>query len=406
MDKNRNAVKNKILIVSSSLDTGGAQKMISNITTNLPKEWESDILLNSGENIQFPYKGNIISLGIAEPKSRTSLLYQGRVLLKRLGILSQLKRKNSYKACISLLDSANIANIITGNKHCKVIITAIINMSEESHLKVYKYIVFPLIRLFYNRSDHIVAQNDAIKNDLIRNFGMKEELFTIIYNGIDVKAIEEICKTPLRPEEKEWFSKERTIVTAGRLAYAKGQWHLIRAFKKVLEEIPDARLVIFGIGELQEYLQRLIDHYQMQESAYIKGFDPQLDKYIASSAAFVFPSMLEGMPTALLEAMACGTASIVTDFKSGAREIMDYPLDRQVDSIVKTEYGIITPVCSGIYHEAEEPLEKNEEILADAMIEILRDPSYRNMYAEQGKRRSWQFDMPKLVKEWIAVVEK
>ena len=77
-----------------------------------------------------------------------------------------------------------------------------------------------------------------------------------------------------------------------------------------------------------------------------------------------------------------------------------------MDGIVKTEYGIITPVCSGIYHEAEEPLEENEEILADAMIEILRDPSYRNRYAEQGKRRSWQFDMTKLVKEWIAVVEK
>ena len=397
---------NKILIVSSSLDTGGAQKMISNITMSLPDGWEADILLNSDRNIMFPYKGNIISLNIPEPKSRMSLLYQGKVLIKRLKVLTDLKRKGGYKACISLLDSANVANIITGNRYCKVVITAVLNMTESGHIKTYKYIIFPMTKLLYNKADSIIAQNRAIRDDLIYNFGLKEDLFTIIYNGIDVKAIEEICRIPLQAEEQKWFSKDRTIVTAGRLTYAKGQWHLVRAFKKVLEIIPDAKLVIFGIGELQEYLQRLIDDYQMQDSVYIKGFDPQLDKYIANSAAFVFPSMLEGMPTALLEAMACHTASIVTDFKSGAREIMDYPMDGQINGVTKTEYGIITPICSGKYREADEPLEEEEAILADAIIEILQEASYRQDFAERGKRRSNQFDMKNLIWQWIAVIER
>lgn len=398
-------MENRILIVSSSLDTGGAQKMISNITTSLPEGWEADILLNSDKNIMFPYRGNIISLGISEPKSRMSLIYQGKVLIKRLKVLTSLKRKGVYKACISLLDSANVANIITGNKDCKVIITAVVNMTESGHIKTYRYVIFPMIKLLYNKADSIIAQNCAIRDDLINNFGLKKDLFKIIYNGIDGEAIEKVSKLPIEQSEKYWFSKDRTIVTAGRLTYAKGQWHLIRAFKKVLEEIPDAKLVIFGIGELKEYLQRLIDDYQMQNSAYIKGFDPELDKYIANSAVFAFPSMLEGMPTALLEAMACTTASIVTDFKSGAREIMDYPMDEGISGVTKTEYGIITPVCSGKYWEADEPLEKSEEILADAIIEILREPLYRQDYAERGKQRSKQFDMKYLIWQWIAAIE-
>lgn len=399
-------MKNKILIVSSSLDMGGAQKMISNITTTLPENWDVDILLNSGENIQFPYKGNIISLDIDEPESRTSIIYQGRVLVKRIQMLTKLKKKNRYKACISLLDSANVANILTGNRYCKVVITAILNMTESSSIKVYKYIVFPLIKLFYNRADSIVAQNNAIMEDMIHNFHIRKELFTIIYNGIDVQSIEKICKKSVPKPDQKWFSRERTVVTAGRLTYAKGQWHLIRAFTKVLKEIPSAKLVIFGIGELKGYLERLIRDYGIEESVYIKGFDKELDKYIANSAIFAFPSMVEGMPTALLEAMACETSLVITDFKSGAREILDCNLDETVDDMLKTEYGLLTPVCSGIYHEATETLEKGEEILAEAIILLLKDDDLRREYEEKGKRRSMDFDMKNLVQQWLAVCEK
>lgn len=396
----------KILIVSSSLDTGGAQKMISNITTSLPENWEADILLNSDRNIQFPYKGTILSLDIPEPKSRTNLLYQGKVLLKRLKMLLRLKRKNHYIACVSLLDSANVANIITGKKYCKTVVTAVVNMSESRNIKAYKYIVFPLIKLFYNRASHIIAQNSAIRDDLIQNFGLKENLFTIIYNGIDCSAIERICQQALPEKENQWFSKERTVITAGRLTYAKGQWHLIRAFHKVLSQRPDAKLVLFGEGELREYLQRLIEDYQMKDSVCIRSFDSELDKYIASSAVFVLPSMIEGMPTVLLEAMACAVTSVVTDFQSGAREIMDYTAGNGIEGITETDYGFIVPVCSGKQLEAGEPLEETEEILAQVILDILEKPSLRDDYSQKAKMRSRFFSMDSLIEQWIAVFEK
>ncbi len=82
---------------------------------------------------------------------------------------------------------------------------------------MYKYIVFPLVKLFYNHADRIIAQNTAIRDDLIRHFGLRKELFTIIYNGTDGKAIEKISQRPLEKDDATWFSREKTIVTAGRL---------------------------------------------------------------------------------------------------------------------------------------------------------------------------------------------
>lgn len=380
--------------------------MISNITMSLPKEWEIDILLNTDKNIQFQYRGNIISLNIPEPKSRTNLLYQGWVLFKRLYSLYKLKRKKCYKACISLLDSANIANIITGKKNCKVIITAIINMSRSADISVYKYVVFPLIKIFYNHATKIVAQNCAIKNDLIEHFGIKEELFTVIHNGIDISSIEKISSIELLKDEKEWFSREYTIISAGRLTYAKGQWHLIRSFSRVVQKIPNARLVIFGQGELKDYLQSLVLGYHLEDRVCIREFNKELDKYIKNSAIFAFPSMIEGMPTVLLEAMACETACIITDFKSGSREIMGYSMQANIETAIDARCVIITPVCSGIRKYTDEPLERNEEILAQVLINILQDSEHRKQLAKEGKERSKFFDMKEIIKEWIMILEE
>ena len=56
----------KIAFIVSSLDTGGAQRAVSNIVTNWPDDWEIDIILNNAAIIKYPYKGNIIDLRTKE----------------------------------------------------------------------------------------------------------------------------------------------------------------------------------------------------------------------------------------------------------------------------------------------------------------------------------------------------
>ncbi len=399
-------MKKKLLIVSSSLDTGGAQKMISNITMALPKEWRADILINSDQNIQFPYRGKLLSLNVNEPKSRMSLVYQARVLIRRLRMLKRLKKSNRYCACISLLDSPNLANILSGSKHCKTIITAVCNLSHEKKIKKIRFLVFPMVRLLYNHASHIVVQNQDIMDDLTRHFGIRKDKCHIIYNGIDTASVLQKSRELLDDKDGAWFSRERTIISAGRLSWQKGQWHLIRAFHQVRQKIPDAKLVIYGEGELKDYLNQLIKDYDMADAAVLKPFDTELDKYIGNSAVFAFPSMMEGMPTVLLEALASGTMVAVTDFESGAREILDYADTERLTKTAWTKYGVITPLCSGEMRSALEPLEKQEKLLAEALTTCLLDPGIREKYSRAGLERSRCFDMETIIHEWIRVVEQ
>jgi len=397
--------KKKVLFIVSSLNFGGAQKVISNITTSLPMDYEIDILLNSDENIEYDYRGNLYSLNAKEPKNREGLWYQFKVFCKRLNKIKQLKRKNGYDSVVSILTSANVANVLCKTKDCKSIITEVIMPNENPTFKE-KYIVGGLTTMFYNKADCIVAETTAMAENLVWNHRVNKEKIHIIPNSISVKAINELAKKPLTDGEKALFTKEKTFVTAGRLQYQKAHWHLIRAFSKVVKNNPEAQLVIFGEGELKDMLLNLIKAYKMEGNVFLKGFTNELDKYVAKCRAFVFPSMFEGMPTALLQAMAVGTPCLITDFYSGAREVIgdeDTP-EEHITGILYTKWGIMTPLCSGKYLSADIPLEKEEELLAKAMLEILTNTDLWERYNEASQKRSYDFDNGTVITKWMDVI--
>ncbi len=397
----------RILMVCSTLNTGGAPKIISNVTTHLPDDWNVDILLNSDENIEFPYKGNIISLNIPEPKSRTSFGYQGIVFLKRWKKIIKLKKEKNYKACISFMDSANVVNILTGNKRCEVIINIVNNMSAQARNEpIYRWFVNPLSKILYNRADKIVALSEEVKTDMIQNFGIKSEKLSSIYCSIDLDDIAHKKLLEIPEKDKIWFDKNKTVVTAGRMEKQKGQWHLIRAFSRVVKEIPDARLVIFGNGSLKAYFTKLVCDYRMEKNVLFYGFTNQLNTYIARSAVFAFPSLYEGFGTALQEALACDVPCVATDYMSGAREQLAPYLKDEIQGYYKAEYGIIVQGCSEDMRDSSTPLDASEQGMAAALIELLQSAELRHYYAQKAKERSKIYDVSEICRQWIEIIEK
>ena len=100
----------KLLLVTSSLDDGGVARIVSEMTLLLPEKWDFDILLVHADDIRYQYRGNIIGLGVPEPKSRLNLLYALKVFLKKQKKLKALKQTKEYDACISFMDSSNVCN--------------------------------------------------------------------------------------------------------------------------------------------------------------------------------------------------------------------------------------------------------------------------------------------------------
>ena len=242
----------KVLFSIASLYDGGAERVLSNIVTHFPDDWEIDILLNNERLIEYPYKGNILSLSLPDFRNRKTPIYFCRELMKRTCVLRKLKKNNHYNACISFLDSSNIANVLSGNKYCKTIISMRLNMTSKKSGLLYRISAFPLINFVYRHADKIVTVSREIEQDMRARYHIPAKRITTIVNGYDVAEIQNNAQN--RPEGAKLPKGKKWVVTVGRLDSQKGQWHLIRAFTKVVEQEPEAVLLIIGTGECWQLL--------------------------------------------------------------------------------------------------------------------------------------------------------
>ncbi|MCR5093780.1 MAG: glycosyltransferase [Lachnospiraceae bacterium] len=401
-------MKKRILFVIPYMHGGGAQRALSNIQAFLADTYEIDTLLNSEIGRVYPSRGRVITLGLDQTPKTGSVIFQFRAFIRRIRKLRRLKKSGRYTACISLIDSANIANILSGRKHCKCVISIRTSLSSNIGLPQYKYIVNPLARLLYRRADTVVAVSEELGRELTAAFHLEDSRISVIQNGFDLKTIRSRSEEQIERTIADRIGENRVILTAGRLDGAKHQWHLIRAFSGICSARQDAVLVIAGDGELMPYLKALAKRLKISERVIFPGFTENVYQYMRRADVFVLPSGFEGFPNALGEALCVGTPCIATDFRTGAREILAPELlfnGKEIDQVTECTYGILTPVCSGTMYKGNEPLEPQEKELAGAMARLLGDEQLRDRYREKSMERSSTLDIQSVVKKWIEVIE-
>lgn len=261
------------------------------------------------------------------------------------------------------------------------------------------------IKCLYNKADEVVVVSKAIKEDLVKNFGLKENKIKVIYNPYDIVKINQLAEEEIAEDQIKIFNNP-IIITAGRLSEQKGQWHLIRAFKKVKFEIPDAKLIILGQGELKDYLRQLASDLKLENDIYFLGFQKNPFKYIARSNIYVLPSLYEGFPNALCEAMACRVPVISSDCKSGPREILAPETDINIEAqdIEYNKFGILVPVCDGIMYRYDEELTKEEELLSSSIINLLKNKEIQEKYAVEAFNRVKDFSKENIIKNWENII--
>lgn len=193
----------------------------------------------------------------------------------------------------------------------------------------------------------------------------------------------------------------------GRLDSQKGQWHLIRSFTKVVQQEPKAVLLIIGTGECKQYLRKLIQQNHMEKHIFLLGYQSNPFWYYAQAEVFVLPSMYEGFPNALAEAVCCGAPCIATDFHSGAREILAPDMEltgRKITGITEAQYGILTPICSGTMYKGAEPLEPAEIKLSEAILLLLKNDEKNQHYRKQSEIRRNTLGIQSIVQDWVRVI--
>ena len=159
-------------------------------------------------------------------------------------------------------------------------------------------------RLLVKKADGIISLSEAMNHEIVAMGGHKKPV-EIIPNGIDLDVF--------RPfQVRQFNTREKMVLYVGRLDARKGLDILLYSFQKVIKKIK-ASLVFVGEGREKTGLINLANSLSLPVE--FKGVVPnqKLPELYNRADLFVLPSLYEGMPTVALEAMACGTPTIVSD---------------------------------------------------------------------------------------------
>jgi glycosyltransferase involved in cell wall biosynthesis len=413
--------KKKVMFIIPHLGSGGAERVVANLCNGLA-DYERIVLIF--ENI---IKHNVDArvISINSPASQSLFKKLLNFPIRYLKI-RKLKEEVKPDFVVSLLEPANLFNVLTKLSNQKTILSFRSNytatLQEDPFFgkgiaRIILKIVYTLaFKTIYNRADLMVAISRDVAEDLIKNYGINSDKIKVIYNPYPIDETRQLAEELL--EAYEQIFKHPVLITAARLTKQKGQWYLLRIFKALKEKHKDLKLVILGEGELKDYLVKLSEELGLKTyfwdrdelsgsfDVYFLGFQKNPFKFIARSKLFVFPSLWEGFPNALVESMACGVCVVSSDCRSGPREILapntDFNYKTQRPEFA--EYGVLMPVFEVKYKSANEPLEEREIMWVKTIDKLLEDEDLRKHYSEQAKQRAEDFRIEKIVQEWKEVL--
>ena len=176
------------------------------------------------------------------------------------------------------------------------------------HSRIGKKIALSILK----RADFITAVSKGLVLELL-DWGIDEKKVRLVPNGVDSTAFSP--KDPVNTKEDlDFISNMKHVLFVGRLAPVKGVEYLIQAIPAVIKGFKRVHFVIVGDGDSTHALQKLAEQLKINEYINFVGRQPheKIAEYMAISDILVLPSLSEGLPVTVLEAMACGLPVIAT----------------------------------------------------------------------------------------------
>jgi glycosyltransferase involved in cell wall biosynthesis len=173
----------------------------------------------------------------------------------------------------------------------------------------------------FTLTDTICVSN-AVRSALVGSFGFPARRTITVRNGVST-----VTFSPSRANgaavraRLDIGPEEFLLVCAARLVEAKGIDVLIHAVSRVLRQGVPCKCIIVGDGILKERLSELVNSLGVSDYIFFEGFQKDVRPYLQAASAFILTSHLEGLPLSVLEAMACGLPSIVTDVGGSAEAV-------------------------------------------------------------------------------------
>jgi glycosyltransferase involved in cell wall biosynthesis len=220
-----------------------------------------------------------------------------------------------------------------------------------------------LYRAAETLSDRTIAVSSSVRERLCQDFGFSPEATVLILNGVEIDLFEKPRETSALRTELGVAPGEPVITCIARLVPNKGQRFLIEAMSAVVKEHPHALLLLVGDGRSAGDLRSLVARLGLARRVRFTGVRTDAPDILALSDTFVLPSLAEGIPLALIEAMASGKPVVASDVP-GCREVV---LDRR--------FGWLVPA-------------RDPAALAEAILALLGAPEAAREMGERARERA------------------
>jgi glycosyltransferase involved in cell wall biosynthesis len=348
--------RRRVACFISDLADGGAQRAVVKLVGGMcARGLGVDVVLVNNEGTH---------LRRLDAGARIIDLASGRVA-RAVVPLARYLRREAPSALISFLSHANVAAVAAralARVNSRLVLVEQNTVSAVRSDLRRDALLPALVRRAYPRADAVVGVSSGVAEDLISCIGIPAHKVSVIYNPV---VDQELLDAADAPANHAWLEdeSERVFVASGRLTQQKDFPTLIEAFRLLRSKSP-ARLIILGEGEDRARLEALISASGLSGDVDLHGFVENPYAYLKRADAFVLSSRWEGLPTVLIEALACGCPVVATDCPSGPREILE-----------GGKYGALVPVGDAT-------------VLCDAMEQVLKTRPVKQLLREHSMNYS------------------
>jgi glycosyltransferase involved in cell wall biosynthesis len=315
----------KVLHVITTLGRGGIERWLLSMLRNIPRsECAMDICCRS--NDQGAYAGAARQLG-AHVYSRPLNIAQ----LPFIEGLRNLVRTERYDIVHNHLQVYAGLPVAA----CKTIGVPVISSFHCAGFLSDTIFRFPIlrqardlygaisIRYALRRSAALTGCSQGVIDYMKTTYGCSRDDWRVIYYGTDVPPL---ASTQQRVEFRSqvgWTPDAKVIVHVGRFTKQKNHAGVLKVFQQLLRRVPNARLVLIGGGPLHAEVQRTIERHALRSSVALLGYRDDVPHVLSCSDLFLFPSWLEGLPVAILEASAAGLPVVASKIPALQEAIID-----------------------------------------------------------------------------------
>ena len=277
-----------------------------------------------------------------------------------------------------------------------------------------------LMPMLYRRADCVVAVSRDLRQELINYLGLPATLVQTINNFVEVDSVLERASATLLPAEAALFAHGPVLVVAGRISAEKNQIALLSVLARLREtsDLP-VRLLLLGDGPSRPALVAAAAQFDLcvwdgaaqnglppsnpaKYDLILLGFRSNPFPYIAQATISIVPSLTEGFPMAICEALACGVPVASADCPTGPREILApaSPPSQYATHAEWAEYGLLLPLLNQVAVSAG-----SVAAWADGLLQLLHNSSLRTHYAAQAQRRAKAFGPSPVLARWEALIQ-